>query len=131
MHQAGKLFSRQVLADPRSRKARESLRHLVAEERIIQLCNIEAMEQIHRSDAALKPEILVAYAMAEPKFSGTALLVTGGAFRSRRHWYNVQYKCGVSASAADIVSFEFLAGAQIPQADWEEHNLTVSDEPED
>ncbi|MEP7453067.1 DUF930 domain-containing protein [Phyllobacterium sp. SB3] len=131
MHHAEKLFSQQVLADPRSRKARESLRHLVSEERIIQLCNIEAMEQVHRSDPASRPETLVAYAMAEPRFSGVSLLVTGGAFRSRRRWYNIQYKCEVSANAADIVSFEFLAGDEIPLAEWEEHNLTVSDEPAD
>lgn len=131
MHRAEKLFSQQVLADPRSRKARESLRHLVSEERLVELCNIEAMEQVYRSNPALRPETLVAYAMAEPKFSGVSLLVTGGAFRSRRRWYNIQYKCEVSANATDIVSFEFLAGDEIPPTEWEEHNLTISDEPAD
>lgn len=129
MRQAEELFSQQVLADPRSRKARESMRHLVSEERVIQLCNIEAMEQIHRSNAAFRPEILIAYAMAEPKFSGASLLVTGGAFRSRRRWYNIRYKCDVSA--ANVVSFEFLTGDEIPQSDWGMHNLTARDEPDE
>lgn len=131
MRHAEKLFSQQVLADPRSRKARESLRHLVSEERTIQLCNIEAMEQVHRSNAEFWPETLIAYAMAEPRFSGASLLVTGGAFRSRRRWYNIRYKCEVSANAENIVSFEFLTGDEIPQSDWELHNLTASDEPTD
>lgn len=57
------MLSGEALADPRSRQARAALRQLAYFDRREQLCNLEAMEQIHAWRDEFEPERLVAYAM--------------------------------------------------------------------
>ncbi|WP_234704331.1 DUF930 domain-containing protein [Rhizobium nepotum] len=47
MVRAKELFSAKVLADPRSKEALVALKQLGRDDRVIQLCNVEAMEQVH------------------------------------------------------------------------------------
>lgn len=124
---AKQLFSTKILADPRSKQARDSLSQLATDERIVQLCNVEAMEQVHRWKAAYQPDMLVAYAMADTKLSGRTLRADGGAFRSTNRWYNVKFKCEVSPDIATVVAFEFSVGEEIPRSDWEAHFLAAGD----
>jgi hypothetical protein len=58
------LHSESVLANPRSRGTRVALKTLEAGERIEQLCNLEAMSQIHAWKAEFEPDRVVAFAMA-------------------------------------------------------------------
>ncbi|MCX5497492.1 DUF930 domain-containing protein [Kaistia dalseonensis] len=132
MKPATQLYSDQMLADPRSRQAREALPHLAPDERIIQLCNIEALAQIHSADAArFQPDIVVAYAMAELKLSDHAMEADGGAFRSKRQWYAIGYRCAVTPDLAKVVSFALHIGKPIPRREWASHELTIDDEPAD
>lgn len=132
MTQATRFFSGGLLADPRSRRAREALPGLPPDERIIQLCNIEALEQVHTANAALfEPDFLVAYAMAEVKLSEHAVAADGGAFRSRRRWYQISYSCAVTPDLGKVVSFAYRVGDPIPEREWARHGLAVSDAPGD
>jgi hypothetical protein len=131
MVQAAHLQSAKVLADPRSAKARKTLGQLAPSERIVQLCNIEAMEQIHLWKPALKPDFLVAYAMADTELSGQKLTADGGAFRSRSRWYNIGFTCEVTPDLKQVVSFAFAVGSEIPKSDWADHNLLADDGPAD
>ena len=85
--QAGQLFSETVLSDPRSRRAREVLRGLAGGERNLQLCDLEALEQVRRARPEMHPDALAPYAMSAEKVSGNSVEVKGGAFRSRGKWY--------------------------------------------
>ncbi|MGO6671153.1 DUF930 domain-containing protein [Rhizobium leguminosarum] len=125
--EARQLFSDKVLADPRSRRAREALRGLDGSERNLQLCDLEALEQVRRTQPAMAPDALAPYAMAAEKVSGNRVEVKGGAFRSKRKWYNIQFKCELDAGSGKIVSFAFLVGDAIPQGEWQEHNLVADD----
>lgn len=131
MVRATQLFSSHILADPRSRRALEGLRQLATAERIVQLCNVEAMEQVHRWKAEFLPDFLVAYAMANTVLSGAVLRADGGALRSKGNWYNIRYRCEVSADLAAVAAFEFSLGAEIPRPEWEAHSLTPDDVPGD
>ncbi|WP_426238909.1 DUF930 domain-containing protein [Pararhizobium sp. DWP1-1-3] len=131
MVQATHLRSAKVLADPRSAKARKTLGQLAPSERIVQLCNIEAMEQVHLWKAALKPDFLVAYAMADTELSGQKLHADGAAFRSKSHWYNIGFTCEVTPDLKQVVSFAFAVGSEIPKSDWADHNLSADDGPAD
>ncbi|MDW5317645.1 DUF930 domain-containing protein [Rhizobium sp. PL01] len=128
---ASQLYAAKILAAPRSKKVREALRKLATEEHMIQLCNIEAMEQVHRWNKTFQPDYLVAYAMSDPKMAATAIDAGGGAFRSRSHWYNIGFKCAVTADISRIVSFAFLVGSEIPKQEWRAHNLAPDDGPDD
>lgn len=131
MVQATHLRSAKVLADPRSAKARKTLEQLAPSERIVQLCNIEAMEQVVLWKATLKPDFLVAYAMADTEMSGQKLTANGGAFRSKGRWYNIGFTCEVTPDLKQVVSFAFAVGSEIPKGDWAEHNLLADDGPAD
>ncbi|EJC80428.1 protein of unknown function (DUF930) [Rhizobium leguminosarum bv. trifolii WSM2297] len=124
---ASRLFSDKVLADPRSRGAREALRSLAGSERNLQLCDLEALEQVRRA----RPDMLAPYAMAPEKVSGNSVEVRGGAFSSKGKWYNIQFKCALDAGSGKIVSFASLVGNAIPEAEWQAHDLVKDDGPAD
>jgi hypothetical protein len=121
--QAIQLLSGKVLADPPSRGAREALRQLGAADQIEQLCNLEAMEQVRRADPRYVPEFVVAYAMADPRRLPRGIDAGGAAFFSRQHWYRISFRCEVTADLGEVTALEFQAGDDIPQAEWESHNL--------
>lgn len=131
MIRARRFFSSEILADPRSRNARKALQQLSASERIVQLCNVEAMEQVHRWKAEFQPDFLVAYAMADTVQSGRVLEADGGALRSKANWYNIKYRCEVSPDLSNVDAFEFSVGKEIPRDEWEGHALSADDGPAD
>ncbi len=121
--QAKQFFSAAILADPRSRQALEGLSQLAADERIVQLCNLEAMEQVHRWRVDFIPDLLVAYAMADILLAGRNLRADGAAFRSRGRWFNIKFGCAVAPDIESVVQFEFQIGDEIPESEWEAHFL--------
>ncbi|HEV2505522.1 MAG TPA: DUF930 domain-containing protein [Mesorhizobium sp.] len=131
MVKAEKFYSAQVLADPRSRGARKALPQLAPQERVIQLCNIEALAQLRRQGTDFQPDMVVPYAMKDTKVTGHALEAKGAAMRSRKHWYGLAFNCEVAPDLKTVVAFEFLLGAEIPQDQWADHNLTLDDGPDD
>lgn len=77
------MLSAKTLADPRSGQARADLATFASDERMVQLCNLEAMDQIRRWRTDYQPERVVPYATAEEKITGTTIAANGAAFRSR------------------------------------------------
>jgi hypothetical protein len=123
--QASRTYASKVLADPRSANARAALPLLAVDERLIQLCNIEAMEQVRLAEAKLVPEAVVAYAMADMEMGRYTLFARGGAFRAGRHWYNIAYKCTAQPDFGGVTSFAFKVGEEIPENEWASHNLAL------
>ncbi|MDR6954345.1 hypothetical protein J2X65_003715 [Ancylobacter sp. 3268] len=113
-----RMLSAQVLADPHSRATRRALATLAEEERIAQLCDLEAMEQIHAWRPGYQPDRLVDYARADTRRRGNSLIAGGGAFRSGLKWYEVSFSCELDGSLRQVVGFAFKVGAPIPRQDW-------------
>lgn len=124
---ATQLFSGKTLASPRSRQARRMLATLSGGERNLQLCNLEALEQINRFRPGSAPDLVAPYAMKPEKVSGNSIEVDGGAFRSRRNWFNIRFSCEVDAAGQTVVAFAFAIGDAIPRDQWQEHNLVADD----
>lgn len=116
------LHSESVLANPLSRGTREALKALDAAERIEQLCNLEAMSQIHAWKAQFEPDRVVAYAMAGTKLSKRTLEAEGAAFRSRKQWYFLRFRCEMAADGK-VAGFQFRVGEAIPRSEWAAHDL--------
>ncbi|WID95907.1 DUF930 domain-containing protein [Bosea vestrisii] len=116
------LHSEGVLANPRSRGAREALKTLDAAERVEQLCNLEAMSQIHAWKVEFEPDRVVAFAMAGTKQSKTMLEAEGAAFRSRKQWYGLRFRCEMAANGK-VAGFQFRVGEAIPRSEWAAHDL--------
>ncbi len=127
MVRAQKLYSAGILASPRSRQVRKGLTQLDPEERVVQLCNLEAMEQVHRWKPDFNPDFLVAYAFSGVRFSGETLKANGGAFRSRRQWFRVAYSCTHTPDRNTIVGFDFRVGDAIPPEQWQDLGLPIAD----
>lgn len=131
MVRAQKLYSAQVLADPRSRGARRALPQLAPQERVIQLCNIEALAQLRQQRSGFQPDLVIPYAMKDANVTGQILEAKGAAIRSKRHWYGLAFNCEVAPDFKTVVAFEFLLGAEISKDQWADHNLTLDDAPAD
>ncbi|MGN6095255.1 MAG: DUF930 domain-containing protein [Bosea sp. (in: a-proteobacteria)] len=114
-----RMLSQRVLADPRSRGALAALPLLAPDERVEQLCGLEAMGQIHDWQRSFEPDRVTAYALADTKRAGRVLTAEGAAFRSRRRWYGLRFTCTVSADLKRVTAFAFHVGEPIPQSRWE------------
>lgn len=114
-----RLLSQQVLADPRSREALATLPLLAPDERVEQLCGLEAMGQIHDWRQAFEPDRVTAYAMAEARLDGAVLKAEGAAFRSKRRWYALRFECTLSPDRTRVTAFAFHVGEPIPAARWQ------------
>jgi hypothetical protein len=118
MVRARRLLSDDVLANPRSRGTREALGQLEDTERIEQLCNLEAMGQVHAWKAEFQPDRVVAYAMEGTKLSRTAMRADGAVFRSKQQWYRIKFKCELSPDRRKVAGFEFMVGDPVPRREW-------------
>lgn len=114
-----RLLSQQVLADPRSRDTLAMLPRLAPDERVEQLCGLEAMGQIHAWQQSYEPDRVSAYAMADTRYAGRVLRAEGATFRSRRRWYGLRFECTISADLKRVTAFAFQVGEPIPPARWQ------------
>lgn len=120
-----RLLSEQALDSPRSRGLRRSLATLADEERIAQLCDLEAMEQVAAWNPAYRPDRLVDYALSDTRMEGDTLVAHGGAFRSRRQWYEISFRCELDAGQRKVAGFAFHVGEAIPREEWASDNLAA------
>ncbi|OEO29940.1 hypothetical protein VW23_023680 [Devosia insulae DS-56] len=127
---ATEFFAGSLLAEPESARLRAAMTTLDGSERLVQLCSIEAIEQIRRARPEFDPDTVVAYAMADMATRDGALIADGGAFRSRREWYEVKFSCAAAADYSAVERFEFSVGGFIPHELWEEHYLTAAESDE-
>jgi len=127
---ATSLYAGRLLQEPAMAQVRRTLPTLASADRLMQLCNIEALEQIRRAAPQYEPDTMVSYAMADPVSAGLAFTAPGGAFRSRRQWYAVSFACVASPGLDGVTSFSFRLGAAIPADQWEAHSLNAEDEDE-
>jgi hypothetical protein len=123
MIRASRLMAADALANPLSKQARDMLPLLAEDERVEQLCALEAMSQIHAWKGEFEPDRVSAYAKAETKISGQALLAEGAVFRSRRHWYDLRFKCEFSPDRTTVLAFEFRVGDPVPRGRWRKLGL--------
>jgi hypothetical protein len=127
MVHATHLQAAEVLAEPASKEVLDTLPLLASQERVAQMCNIEALAQIQTADARFDPDILVAYAMADMQVANRVVDADGGAFRSKREWYAFKFHCEVAADLKSVTDFSFAIGEPIPRDEWESHDLTAED----
>jgi len=120
---ATEYFASAVLDDPRNRKTRQKLAALGSDERLVQLCDIEAMEQLRRWKAGFVADHVVAYATADPSLTATSIEAPGAAVHADGKWYRLSFACTATADLGRVASFAFTLGRPIPRQQWEQDNL--------
>jgi hypothetical protein len=118
MVKASRMMATDALAHPLSRQTRETLPLLAADERVEQLCGLEAMSQIHAWKSDFEPDRVTAYARGATKLTGRILIAESAAFRSKRRWYDLRFRCELSPDQAAIVAFAFRVGEPVPRSQW-------------
>lgn len=128
MVEAHDFYAAAILDDPSNAELRDNFPLLASSEQIVQLCNIEALEQLRSSGAASDPDALVGYAFGGFAVDHDELRVDGGAFRSRSQWFHIRYRCTVMADMSGVRAFEYAVGDVVPPSQWEEHFLNADDD---
>lgn len=123
MIRATRMLSAKTLADPRSRQARADLATFAEGERLAQLCNIEAMDQIRAWRKVFRPETVAAYARSNERVTGNLIEADGAAFRSRGEWYGLKFRCTIADAHDKVAAFEFQVGDPVPRDQWDELGL--------
>src|SRR5690348_10343228 len=100
-----------------------SLQMLAPEERLEQLCDYTAMTRIRSEKKEFHPDRAVANAMTEPVAKGDTLEVPGGAFRSKKKWYALSYRCTATPDHLKVVAFNYTVGEEIPESKWASFGL--------
>ena len=117
---AGRLPSR------RNRKARADLPKLNAVERMVQLCNIEALEQVARVRQRFRARDGSAPMPTKDLAIGPDTVeAEGAAIRSGDDWYALSYRCRLAPGHDAVVAFDFLAGDRLTPERVEELGLPV------
>ncbi|MCR6671123.1 DUF930 domain-containing protein [Devosia ginsengisoli] len=117
-----------ILSDPANAEVRRNFPLLATSEQVIQLCNMEALEQLRSAEPAVMADALVGYAFDSMEVSGNALDAEGGAVRSGGKWFHFRYHCAVAPDIASVSAFEYAMGPAIPRGEWEEHFLNADDD---
>ena len=112
LHVAKKFYLANMLQGPAMANAREAIKKLPPQKRLVQTCNIEAIAQIGQS-SRYEPDAIVADAFAPTQPSANSFKVTAGAFRSNKTWYAVSYDCTLSKDLSKVQSFSFRVGEEV------------------
>ena len=118
------LYSKKTLSDPRVKQA---LGELPPNRRIVQLCSIEALEQVRHARPDAFPDVLVPYSRSGGIIEDHVLSAKGGAFRSQNNWYDVDFRCEVDADTTEVVAFSFAIGGAVPKSQWKARRLKIDD----
>ena len=124
------LLAAGLLREAASAEVRKTLPKLAPTERVTQLCNIEATEQIQAADPKLFVDTVRASALGETTIEGNNIVAPAAAYRSKRHWFGVSFICTVAADYQSVTDFRFKVGQPIPEEDWAAHDLNAVDEAE-
>lgn len=128
MTAATRFYAAGILADPANEEVRKNFPLLASSEQVIQLCNMEALEQLRSADPAVLADALVGYAFGSVDVRGNEIDAEGGAVRSGGTWFHFRYHCAVAPDIASVSAFEYALGTAIPRDQWEEHFLNADDD---
>ncbi|MEQ8598942.1 MAG: DUF930 domain-containing protein [Devosia sp.] len=125
---ATEFFAADILNDPSHREVQQNFPLLASREQVIQLCNIEALEQLRTHGVADNPDALVGYAFEGIAVTGLSLEANGGAYRAAGQWRRIRYRCAVTPDIRSVSEFAYAVGALVPESQWEAHFLNSDDD---
>lgn len=99
------------------------LMKLDPETRLEQTCDTEVMYRINRQHKGYSVDKVIAYSFKDPVISHETVEARGAVFRSRGHWYHLQYLCRTGPRHLDAHKLTYEIGAEIPRKQWAAHYL--------
>lgn len=117
-----------ILADPANAEVRANFPLLANGEQVVQLCNMEALEQLRLAEPPVIADTLVGYAFDSVSVTDGVLDAEGGAVRSGGRWFHFRYHCAVTPDVAAVSAFAYALGEPIPEDQWDDHFLNANDD---
>jgi hypothetical protein len=124
------LLAGAYIRDPASVEIRRNLPKLAPSERVTQLCNIEAGQQIGAADPKILVDTVHASALGDTTVDGLTIAAPLAGYRTHRQWYGLSFVCTVAPDFKGVTDFKFKVGAAIPHELWQSHALNAADENE-
>lgn len=101
----------------------KSLSKLGPDERLVQVCDLAAMQRIRKDQPHYKPDRVVADAVRPTVIEKNTVVASGGAFRSNKKWYVLSYSCRAMNGDMKADKFEYKVGGEIPENKWASFGL--------
>lgn len=124
------LLAEAYIREPASAEIRKNMPRLAPSERVTQMCNIEAGQQIQAANPKILVDTVHASALADTTVDGLTITAPQAAYRSKKQWYAVSFVCTVSADFKGVIDFKFKVGDAVPRNLWDAHYLNSADENE-
>ena len=112
-----------AIAAARENRFERSLKMLAPVDRLEQLCDYTAMKRIRKDHRPFRPDRAVAGAAKQPHIKDNTIVAKGGAFRSRKKWYELSYTCTAAPDHLSVLSFSYNIGPEIPEEKWKSYGL--------
>ena len=100
-----------------------SLKKLDPDTRLEQVCDLEAMSRIAKDSRPFRPDRAKTDVASHPQHAGDIVKGSGGAFRSKGHWYSFSFVCKGSPDHMNVLSFSYKIGEAIPESKWAAYGL--------
>jgi hypothetical protein len=100
-----------------------SLKKLDPGTRLEQVCDLEAMSRIAKDSRPFRPDRAKTDVASHPQHAGDIVKGSGGAFRSKGHWYSFSFVCKGSPDHMNVLSFSYKIGEAIPESKWAAYGL--------
>ncbi|WP_150526486.1 DUF930 domain-containing protein [Roseibium sediminis] len=113
------IYANRILASDDGRAARAGLMTAYGEERWIQLCNLEALEQIANADPLMTPHQIIAHTRSPIVVKTNHISAYGAAVYSKDSWFDLQFECWFSEEDLELSDFAFRLGGKIPRRHWD------------
>jgi hypothetical protein len=130
MNHPTQLLAGAYIRDPASLEIRRNLPKLAPSERVAQLCNIEAGQQIAAADPKILVDTVHASALGDTTVDGLTITAPLAGYRTHREWYGLSFVCTVAPDFKSVTDFKFKVGEAIPHELWQAHALNAADENE-
>jgi hypothetical protein len=66
---------------------------------------------------------VVASAGSDPEIKDHTVVAKSAAFRSRKKWYALTYRCTATPDHLAVTSFSYTIGEEIPESKWASYGL--------
>lgn len=108
-----------------TKRMEADLKSLSMDDRLEQLCDMRAMEEVAKDKSGKKhdPDRAMGYGTEDPVIDGDTITVKGGALRSHGRWHSLSYNCTATPDHMTVLHFDYVLGPYIPQSEWETYGL--------
>lgn len=117
------IFANRILASQKGTETKTGLLSVHLSERTVQLCNLEALEQIAHAYPELSPKTVMADATLPLREKGLNLKAPGALVYANGTWYSLEFECWIRPDALELDDFAFKLGAELPRPQWGILNL--------